>query len=110
VIHVIRFRFGEDFSFVCTPSESLDLRSTASLGDLIDLVIPGRDIVIDLRQVREVDAIGIGLLVGLVRRVRSTGDSALICNPSPRIRRKLQRAGVQKFLTSPSSTTANDAA
>jgi anti-sigma B factor antagonist len=108
---VIGTKLRTDSSIVCGPSGSLDWLAAVSLRHVIqDSLRAGVDVVIDLSQVEFIDAVGISGVVGSVRRVRAVGGQAEICGASLEVRRRMQLAGVYRFLKRSSATDGDDAA
>ena len=100
-----------DSSIVCRPSGSLDWIAAVSLRHALgDSLRRGVDVVIDLRRVEFIDAVGISAIVGIVRRVRAVGGHAQICGASPQVRRRLQLAGVYRLVMRYSAPNGNDTA
>jgi anti-anti-sigma factor len=88
---------------ICSPVGTLDLRAAVSLRLLIaKLVQPDLDLVVDLRRVTFVDAVGISALLAAVRRVRTAGGTALAVGARPRVQRWLDLTRVSQFLIGPS--------
>ena len=55
-------------------------------------------LVVNLAGVRFMDSTGIGVLVGVWRRVRATSSRLALAAPVPRVRRVLETAGLTKIL------------
>jgi anti-sigma B factor antagonist len=105
---VIETQLLADSSIVC-PLGSLDWIAAVSLRHGIgDSLRPGVELIIDLSRVEFIDAVGIGAIVGAVRRVRAVGGHAEICGASPEVRRRMKLAGVYRLVTPSSATTGND--
>jgi anti-anti-sigma regulatory factor len=68
-----------------------------------DLLVPGVNVVIDLRHVSYAEAIGLSALVGSVRRLRSVGGTTSIRNANPRLRWHLGLVGADRLVASPST-------
>jgi len=108
---VIETQVLADSSIVCRPSGSLDWIAAVSLRHAIgDSLRPGVGVVIDLSRVEFIDAVGVSAIVGTVRRVRAVGGQARICGASPRVRRRLELAGVYRLVMRCSATNGNDTA
>jgi anti-anti-sigma factor len=83
---VIEIENCADSTVVCRPSGDLDFISSMELRHVLsDLFRPDITLVIDLRSVDMIDAVGVSALVGSVRRVRAHGGRAHVCNANPRI-------------------------
>ncbi len=108
---MIETRVLADSSIVCRPSGSLDWIAAVSLRRAIgDSLRPGVEVVIDLCRVEFIDAVGIGAIVGSVRRVRAVGGHAGICGASRKVRYRLELAGVYRLARRCSGTNGHDAA
>jgi anti-sigma B factor antagonist len=66
------------------------------LDELVDLGI--YHLVVDLEKVRFLDSSGIGLLMGVYRRIREHGGSLRLTGPSPQVRRVLELTRVTTLL------------
>jgi anti-anti-sigma factor len=96
---MIEIANGPGSSVVCTPTRNLDFEGAFPLRHLIaDLVAPGIELIVDLRHVAEVDAIGVSALVGSIRRVRSHRGTVRLRNITPPVRWHLRRLGVYRFV------------
>jgi len=86
------------------PSSTSAARSTwtparSSGGALAELVDQGiYHLVVDLEQVSFLDSSGIGVLMGVQRRLREHGGSLRLAAPSARVRRVLELTGVTTVL------------
>jgi anti-anti-sigma factor len=110
-VSVIETRVLGDLSIVCRPSGGLGWIAAVSLRHAIgDLLRPGVEVVIDLRRVDFIDAVGISALVGSVRRVRAVGGQAEIRGGSSQVRRRMELAGICPLLMGSAATHGNDAA
>jgi anti-anti-sigma factor len=108
---VVETRVRPDSSIVCRPSGGLDWIGAVSLRHAIDDSLrPGVDLIIDLRRIDFIDAFGMSVLVGSVRRVRAVGGEAHICNATSQVRRRMELVGVYRLLTHSSARNGNDAA
>lgn len=58
-----------------------------------------RGLVVNLADVTFIDSTGIGVLVGVWRRVRATDGGLAIAMPSPQVRRALDATGLTKVLS-----------
>jgi anti-anti-sigma factor len=93
-------------STIVCPSGDIDMAGSTELRHLIgDLLVPGVNVVIDLRHVNYAEAIGLSALVGSVRRVRSVGGRTSIRNANPRLRWHLGLIGADRLLVPPSTVT-----
>ena len=70
-----------------------DLRSAVA-----DALRRGRTIHLQLDSVASYDAVGMGLLVGLRRRIEATGGRLLCVNPSPALYAGLRKLGFHRVL------------
>jgi anti-anti-sigma factor len=88
-----------DSTVVCRPSGDLDFPGSLTFRHVIaDLLRPKLKLVIDLRDVQVVDAVGLSGLIGTVRRVRSVAGTARIVNANPRVRCLLRSVGPEKLV------------
>jgi anti-anti-sigma factor len=87
-------------STVVCPLKDLNLAGAVHLRQLISsLLEPGLQLVIDLRHVGVVDAVGLSALVGSLRRVRAVGGTASIRNANPHLEWRLSLTGGGQFGT-----------
>ena len=108
---MIEIEHQHDSTVLCRPSGDLDLPGSLTLRHVLaDILRPGLKVVIDLRHVRVVDAVGVSALVGTGRRVRSVGGTARIINTNPRLRCLLRSVGAGQLLAEPFVTSSPDAA
>lgn len=56
-------------------------------------------IVVDLTQVGFIDSVGLGVLIGALRRARAGGGTLVLGGPNPRIRRILDITGLSSAFT-----------
>ncbi|MBI3947677.1 MAG: STAS domain-containing protein [Armatimonadetes bacterium] len=56
-------------------------------------------IVVDLTEVGFIDSVGLGVLIGALRRARAGGGTLVLCGPNPRIRRILDITGLSSAFT-----------
>ena len=88
-----------DSTVVCRPSGDLDFPGSLTFRHVIaDLLRPKLKLVIDLRDVQVVDAVGLSGLIGTVRRVRSVAGTARIVNANPRVRCLLRSVGAEQLV------------
>jgi anti-sigma B factor antagonist len=85
-----------------------DLATTSTLTGLLSQAVAAgcRDVRIDLSDVTFCDASTIGLLVGLDRRLRTTGGSLTIGRSSPCVLRLLDILGLDNLLGDQRTPTA----
>lgn len=57
------------------------------------------NIVVDLTQVGFIDSVGLGVLIGGLRRARAGGGTLVLAGPNPRIRRILDITGLSSAFT-----------
>lgn len=57
------------------------------------------DLVIDLDATDYIDSVGVGLLLGALKRVRTQGGSVVVVCSEPRLRRVLELTGLDRILT-----------
>ena len=69
----------------------LDVSSTAVIRDrLISELGSGHRLMLDLSQLVSMDRAGVGLLAGLLRRLRDHGGELILFSPAPPVRRILE--------------------
>lgn len=56
-------------------------------------------LVVDLAQVGFIDSVGLGVLIGALRRARAGGGTLVLSGPNPRIRRILDITGLSSAFT-----------
>jgi anti-sigma B factor antagonist len=56
-------------------------------------------LVVDLAQVTYTDSSGLGMLVGLLKRLRESGGAMAIAAPVPRVRRVFEITGLTQIFT-----------
>ena len=107
---VVEMHICEDMSMVCSPVGTLDWIGAVPLRHVIhDSLRPGVQVVIDLSQVDDIDAVGMSALVGSIRRVHAAGGHAEIRNPTRTVRRRLELVGIHPLFMGQAATD-NDAA
>ena len=100
-----------DSRIICCPVGDLDQAIAGSLRRLVsDTVRSGVEILIDLRDVGYMDAAGVSALADCVRLVRAVGGTARVCNPSPRVRWRLELLGIESPQTLSSTAVDHSAA
>ena len=85
---------------VLTPRGDVDLGSAprlrAALAPVLDSDNPR--LLIDLSGIGFMDSTGVGVMVNALNRVKEKGGAIAFCNPTPRVHRVLQIAGLLKAL------------
>ena len=108
---MIEITHSPDSTVVCRPSGDLDFPSSLTFRHVIaDILRPKLKLVIDLRDVQVVDAVGLSGLIGTVRRVRSVAGTARIVNANPRLRCLLRSVGGEELVGLSSLESPSDAA
>ena len=79
----------------------LDISNTQDLRDCFTaLVKAGQDrIVVDLSELDFIDSMGLGALVGGLKRLRGVGGEFLLKDPSPRVLKVLELTGLDEVFT-----------
>jgi anti-sigma B factor antagonist len=107
---MVEIEGGPGSRIVCRPAGYVDFRSAAALRHVItDLLEAGVEIVIDLRHVGSIDAVGISVIVGSIRRVRARGGTVQVSNANRRVACLLTLAGAYR-LTAPAAALSPGAA
>lgn len=86
---------------VARATGEVDIATSGRLRDGLLRVITDeehRGLVVDLANVTFMDSTGIGVLVGVWRRVHAASSALAIAVPSPQVRRTLTTAGLDKIL------------
>ena len=96
------FRYGlDDGVAVVRVTGEVDVITCGLLRDRLLPIVAGEDfrgLVVNLAGVRFMDSTGIGVLVGVWRRVAATTASLALAAPAPRVRSVLDTAGLTKVL------------
>lgn len=81
-------------------TDGLDADSVRELSVILDsaLVLRPRRLVLEMAACQRVDAVGIGLLLDAHRRMWRLGGRLVLRSPSPRLRRLLEVARVDRVL------------
>jgi len=84
-------------------SGEIDVVTAPQLRQLVlDLIADGRaDIVIDLEDVEFIDSVGLGMLVGALKRAREAGGDLRMVSPRPRVLRVLDITGLTDVFAVP---------
>lgn len=70
-----------------------------AIGSLVDNAGPAAAVVLDLADISEIDAAGVGELVYLYNRVTESNGTLRIVNPTRYVRHVLARVGLLELLT-----------
>ena len=98
---MIQIENSQDSTTIVRLSGDLDLVSSFQLRHVVcDILEPGLHLVIDLRRVASIEAVGVSALIGSVRRVRAAGGDVQVANATPRVRWLFQIFGIEQ-LTEP---------
>jgi anti-sigma B factor antagonist len=96
------FRYGlEDGVAVVRVTGEVDVATCGLLRDRLLEIVTGdgfRGLVVNLGGVRFLDSTGIGVLVGVWRRVAATTGGLALAVPAPQVQRALDIAGLSKVL------------
>jgi anti-anti-sigma factor len=96
------FRYGlDDGVAVVRVSGEVDVATCGLLRDRLLRIVTDEDfrgLVVNLAGVRFMDSTGIGVLVGVWRRVAATTASLALAEPAPQVRRVLDTAGLTRVL------------
>lgn len=100
-----------DGSILCRPLGSLDwIGSMILRHELAVHMRPGFDVVIDLSRVDSIDSVGISVIMGSIRRARSSGSRCEVRGVSPRVRGNMELAGVYQLVRRSPAPNRDDAA
>ncbi len=90
---------GDDVPVVLEVGPELSAATSADLRSAVaDGMRQGRTIHLQLGSVVSYDAVGLGLLVGLRRRIEAVGGHLLCVGPSPALYAGLQKLGFHRVL------------
>jgi anti-anti-sigma factor len=96
------FRYGlDDGVAVVRVTGEVDVATCGLLRDRLLRIVTGDDfrgLVVNLAGVRFMDSAGIGVLVGVWRRVAATTAGLALAGPAPQVQRALDIAGLTKVL------------
>jgi anti-anti-sigma factor len=96
------FRYGLDGGVaVVRVTGEVDVATCGLLRDSLLRIVTGEDfrgLVVNLAGVRFMDSAGIGVLVGVWRRVAATTAHLALAAPAPQVQRVLDTAGLTKVL------------
>jgi anti-sigma B factor antagonist len=84
---------------VCHASGDLDAFTVSQFRDSLARLSTSRHLVIDLSDVPFVDSVGLGALVGGIRRVRDHGGEVVLACDRPPLVRVLCMTGVDRIVT-----------
>ncbi len=79
---------------VVTLGGELDVQSAAGIADCLRELVAGNDVVVDLTDLRFVDAAGVGALMKARNQARPEGRTMTLRRPRPNVLRTLEVAGV----------------
>jgi anti-sigma B factor antagonist len=104
----LRVQHHDDGAVVHVSGE-VDLATCPQLRDVLaELVDRGvHHLIVDLDQVTFLDSSGIGVLIGVLGRIREHGGSLRLTAPSPHVRRVLELTGITALL--PTYATLDEA-
>jgi len=89
-------------SFVLSVVGDVDLASSDQLrNDIAPLLGSGRDLILDLAEVRFMDSSGIAVLLDARTKQLASGRSVFVQNPSNIVRRVLDATGLSGLLIDP---------
>jgi anti-sigma B factor antagonist len=80
----------------CCIQGNLDSATVAGFRAVVAGIDRGKSVIFDLRQVPFVDSVGLGALLGAVRRIREAGGDAVINEPRPGVRRALHLTAIDR--------------
>lgn len=96
---MIQIENCQDSTTVVRLSGDLDLLSSFHLRHVVyDILEPGLNLVIDLRHVGAIEAVGVSALIGSLRLVRASEGTARVANAKPRVRWLFQILGLEQFI------------
>jgi anti-sigma B factor antagonist len=96
----LAYRLADGIAVVQVTGE-VDVASCGALRDSLLRIVTDEDfrgLVVNLAGMRFIDSTGVGVLVGVWRRVRATSSRLALAAPAPQVRRVLETAGLTKIL------------
>ena len=97
---VLEYRLDQGIAVASAVGE-VDIATCGLLRDGLLRVVTDeerRGLVVNLASVTLIDSTGIGVLVGVWRRVRASSGALAVAAPSSQVRRTLDRAGLAKII------------
>jgi anti-anti-sigma factor len=89
----------DDTHVVIEVGDELSAATAADLRTVVsDAMRPGRTIHLQLGSVTSYDAAGLGLLVGLRRRIEGAGGRLICVNPTPAVYAGIRKLGFDRVL------------
>jgi anti-sigma B factor antagonist len=84
---------------ICCIEGNLDSQTVTGFRARVASLRPGGNVVFDLRKVPFVDSVGLGALIGAVRRVRESGGDVVVSRPRPPVRRALHLTAIDRSVS-----------
>ena len=108
---MIETHMSPEGSLVCKPWGQLDWSNSLQLRHLVHGSLEDETgVVIDLSQVKSIDATGLSVIVGCLRRAKANRVTAKVANVSARVRHRLDLIMVESSVTADVDSGGPDAA
>lgn len=83
-------------SIVCYVAGNLESETVAAFRDLVAGICPAHNVIFDFRRVAFVDSVGLGALLGAIRRIRESGGDVIISGLCPSVARALHFTAIDR--------------
>ncbi|HLI57112.1 MAG TPA: STAS domain-containing protein [Actinomycetota bacterium] len=81
-------------------SGELDISSSPALREeLTEVARGGRNVILDLADLRFMDSTGLSVIIAALKRLRERSLDLLLCAPQPPVRRTLEICGLDEIIT-----------
>ncbi|MHB1446239.1 MAG: STAS domain-containing protein [Acidimicrobiales bacterium] len=86
-----------DVAIFC-PEADLDAYSVSAFRERAAGLCGRPWVIFDLSKTTFIDSVGLGALIGAIRRIRETGGQAIVCAPRPPVGRLLRTVGLNRIV------------